>query len=163
MLYITKTAVSKLWLWHFWHSADVSESTLVIWVILNPFLGLLFAAFACEAKKHLFLPSDPGSLKQTLGRYRTRSKQVTFFFLSFSFFFTTADGLTEIAGASRVTTADRSLQAVAHTTWTACSCTLVCMCVYEHAWFCCTWSAAIKAYYQSKNIIKVCILNKWFY
>lgn len=82
------------------------------------FLGLLFTAFACEAKKHLFLPSDPGSLKQTLGRYRTRSKQVTFiFFLNFSFFFfTTADGLTEIEGASRVTAADRSLQAVAHTT-----------------------------------------------
>lgn len=82
------------------------------------FLGLLFTAFACEANKHLFLPSDPGSLKQTLGRYRTRSKQVTFFFLKFFFlfFFTTADGLTEIEGASRVTAADRSLQAVAHTT-----------------------------------------------
>lgn len=94
------------------------------------FLGLLFTAFACEEKKHLFLPSDPGSLKQTLGRYRTRSKQVTFFFfLNFSFFFTTADGLTEIEGASRVTAADRSLQAVAHTTWTACACMLVCMCM----------------------------------
>lgn len=130
------------------------------------FLGLLFTAFACEAKKHLFLPSDPGSLKQTLGRYRTRSKQVTFFFLKFFFLFFFYYGWWSDRNRRGVKS-HRSRQIASGCGTHHLNCLHMYACVYvyvcEHAWFCCTWSAAIKAYYQSKNIIKVCILNKWFY
>lgn len=126
-----------------------------------------FAAFACEEKKHLFLPLDPGSLKQTLGRYRTRSKQVIFFFLNFSsFFFFFYYGWWSDRNRRGVKS-HRSRQIASGCGTHHLNCLRMYACVYvyvcEHAWFCCTWSAAIKAYYQSKNIIKVCILNKWFY
>lgn len=86
----------------------------------------------CLWSKETFIPAlGPWVIKANSRSLQNQKQTSDFFFLTFFFFFffTTADGLTEIEGASRVTAADRSLQAVAHTTWTACTCMLVCMCM----------------------------------
>lgn len=87
----------------------------------------------CLWREETFIPAlGPWVIKANSRSLQNQTQTSDFFFLNFSssfFFFTTADGLTEIEGASRVTAADRLLQAVAHTTWTACACMLVCMCM----------------------------------